>query len=73
MPNLNGIGPQGLGPRTGGGRGWCNPSGLLRMGRRIPYLSPRRILGFGRGRSPRGSRRGFFGRGRGIVGRRRRW
>jgi hypothetical protein len=25
MPALDGTGPMGLGPRTGGGRGWCNP------------------------------------------------
>lgn len=25
MPALDGTGPMGLGPMTGGGRGWCNP------------------------------------------------
>ncbi|HIC91794.1 MAG TPA: hypothetical protein EYP21_07000 [Syntrophaceae bacterium] len=25
MPGLNGTGPMGMGPMTGGGRGWCNP------------------------------------------------
>ncbi len=25
MPGLDGTGPLGLGPMTGGGRGWCNP------------------------------------------------
>jgi hypothetical protein len=25
MPGLDGTGPRGMGPMTGGGRGWCNP------------------------------------------------
>ena len=25
MPGMNGTGPAGRGPMTGGGRGWCNP------------------------------------------------
>lgn len=25
MPGMDGTGPMGFGPRTGGGRGWCNP------------------------------------------------
>jgi len=25
MPGMDGTGPMGLGPMTGGGRGWCNP------------------------------------------------
>jgi|YelNatPaOPRAMG01_1025707.scaffolds.fasta_scaffold14551_5 hypothetical protein len=25
MPALDGTGPMGMGPMTGGGRGWCNP------------------------------------------------
>lgn len=25
MPGLDGTGPMGMGPMTGGGRGWCNP------------------------------------------------
>jgi len=25
MPGMDGTGPRGLGPMTGGGRGWCNP------------------------------------------------
>jgi hypothetical protein len=35
MPAMDGTGPRGMGPLTGGGRGWCNPyySGIntLRM------------------------------------------
>lgn len=27
MPGLDGTGPMGMGPMTGGGRGWCNPYG----------------------------------------------
>ena len=26
MPGFNGTGPRGLGPRTGGGRGFCAPA-----------------------------------------------
>jgi len=25
MPGMDGTGPMGMGPMTGGGRGWCNP------------------------------------------------
>lgn len=25
MPGFDGTGPRGMGPMTGGGRGWCNP------------------------------------------------
>jgi hypothetical protein len=25
MPAFDGTGPMGMGPMTGGGRGWCNP------------------------------------------------
>lgn len=28
MPGFDGTGPAGLGPRTGGGRGFCPPMGL---------------------------------------------
>lgn len=27
MPGFNGTGPNGMGPMTGGGRGFCNPQG----------------------------------------------
>lgn len=33
MPGLDGTGPQGQGPMTGGGFGRCNPTGAVR-----PYL-----------------------------------
>ncbi len=28
MPGFDGTGPRGMGPMTGGGRGFCSPSGL---------------------------------------------
>ena len=28
MPGLNGTGPRGMGPMTGGGRGFCSPRGI---------------------------------------------
>jgi hypothetical protein len=71
MPNQNGTGPEGLGPMTGGGWGLCNPSSSRRIGRRVPYLTSRRLLGLRRGLL--GMRRGLFGRGRGMVEGGRRW
>ena len=32
MPGFDGTGPRGMGPMTGGGRGWCNPYGPLSAG-----------------------------------------
>lgn len=43
MPGMDGTGPMGLGPRTGGGRGWCNPyvAGVRSpFGTGIPYSQP---------------------------------
>ena len=47
MPGFNGTGPMGLGPTTGGGRGFCSPWGIgatlrrygipSRMGYGYPY------------------------------------
>ncbi len=31
MPGFDGTGPRGMGPMTGGGRGFCRPSGIRRM------------------------------------------
>ena len=64
MPGFDGTGPRGLGPMTGGGRGFCNPSfrgmGAPYMG--YPYGTP---YGWGR----RGMGRGFgMGRGRRFWG-----
>jgi hypothetical protein len=53
MPGLDGTGPMGAGPMTGGGWGYCNPSGKT-------YGAPRHGLGRGF--------RGGFGRGRGAQG-----
>lgn len=54
MPRGDRTGPEGMGPRTGRGMGFCSG-----------YNSPGFAGGFGRGR---GMRRGggFFGRGRGF-------
>jgi len=30
MPGFNGMGPRGMGPMTGGGRGFCSPRGVGR-------------------------------------------
>ena len=55
MPGFNGTGPQGAGPMTGGGRGYCNPAGVgyaPRFGRffgRGRGFGPGRGRGFGRG------------------------
>lgn len=54
MPGLDGTGPWGEGPMTGGARGYCNPG--------YSVYGP----GYGRGYGPgwgRGFRRGFGGRG----------
>jgi hypothetical protein len=55
MPGLDGTGPMGAGPMTGGGWGLCNPSGTA-------YAGPV----FGRGRGFRGGFRPGFGQGRGY-------
>jgi hypothetical protein len=71
MPGLDGTGPMGAGPMTGGGWGHCNPSGSY-------YGAPRYGLGrgfrggFGRGRSARGYGRGP-GWGRAYVSARGAW
>lgn len=75
MPGFDRTGPGGMGPMTGGGRGWCNPYGS-------PYTSygpyPYRpqytpvagwpAWGYGLGR-PRWGLRGFWGQGIGWGGR----
>jgi hypothetical protein len=46
MPGFDGTGPMGMGPMTGGGRGFCSPWGIgagrRRYGftRRAPYVYP---------------------------------
>ncbi len=57
MPGLNGTGPMGAGPMTGGGRGFCNP---VNSGYRTQTFGNGAGLG-------RGFGRGFgFGRGYGY-------
>ena len=95
MPWGDGTGPTGAGPMTGRAAGYYagysvpgyrNPILGGRGARRLPFLgrwSARipRIVGYGRGYSPRGLGRGLrraprylgFGRGMGGRGRRGRW
>ena len=58
MPGLNGTGPMGIGPMTGGARGLC--SGKNAQGYNNPAAG-RGGMGYGRGRG----RGGGFGRGLG--------
>lgn len=58
MPGFDGTGPRGMGPMTGGGRGFCNPYSPLYYGTWPSY-------GAGFGRPLRGGRGGWFGRGMG--------
>jgi hypothetical protein len=85
MPAMDGTGPMGMGPMTGGGRGWCNPyyGGVGTFAWRYPSYQP-----FGWGGVPYGfgvgalnpyfaGFRAFpcrpFGRGRGFGFRRWWW
>jgi len=73
MPGFDGTGPAAMGPMTGGGRGYCNPSqtgygpapasgpGYLGSGYRGGFGR-----GFGRGRGFRGGFGPGFGGGRGY-------
>jgi hypothetical protein len=84
MPAGDGTGPMGMGPMTGGARGWCNPYSPLRTGARFapygPYGAPYAYQpypgspAYGFGRPRWGLGRGIWGRGRGGRGRGRgRW
>lgn len=68
MPAFDGTGPQGLGSRTGGGFGYCQPvAGGNTQNTGVVY-------GVGRGGVPYGGGRGFaYGGGRGRGGGRRFW
>ncbi|MEA3442371.1 MAG: DUF5320 domain-containing protein [Chloroflexota bacterium] len=44
MPGFDGTGPRGMGPMTGGGRGFCSPWGL---GRGMPYPVAGQQPGYG--------------------------
>jgi hypothetical protein len=81
MPRFDSTGPAGMGPMTGGGRGWCNLY-WPRYAGTGPYPAPYPVppgatYTYGLGR-PRWGRlgRGFWGRGRGRAwgpGRGRGW
>ena len=81
MPGFDGTGPAGMGPMTGGARGWCAPYGGWPSGY-APYAGPlyggaARGYWYGRPRwglrmGPRGGamlRGGFWGPGRRGRGR----
>ena len=60
MPGFDGTGPRGMGPMTGGGRGFCSPWGIgatLRGGMVPPY--PQAPYPFHGGYAPYGSPRGI--------------
>lgn len=63
MPAGNGTGPFGQGPRTGRGRGGCNPSDVDVTNNQTDWIGGRGS--FGRGT---GNRRGFGRRGFGFPG-----
>jgi hypothetical protein len=83
MPGFDGTGPMGMGPMTGGGRGFCAvPYRPYGYGFQAPYYPPSGMypfygrpfygptFGVGRGGLPWGGGRGrAFGGGRGF----RRW
>lgn len=65
MPGFDGTGPMGLGPRTGGGFGFCAPGAGPAPGGYAPGV----VYGVGRGGIPWGGGRGrAFGGGRGRRG-----
>jgi hypothetical protein len=64
MPGFDGTGPRGLGPRTGGGFGFCGPG----AGPAPAGYAPGVVYGVGRGGIPWGG-----GRGRAFGGGRGRW
>lgn len=71
MPGMNGTGPMGLGPMTGGGRGLCAVP--MPMGSPA-YGYPGAFRGVGRGGIPWGGGRGrTWGGGRGRGWRTRAW
>jgi len=69
MPGFDGTGPSGMGSMTGGGRGYCNPSGAAfgpAPARGSGYSGAGYGRGFGRGRGFRGGNGPDFSRGRGY-------
>jgi hypothetical protein len=85
MPALDGTGPAGMGPMTGGARGWCNPYSPLYIGARFApyglygapyaYRPPYGFWPYGRypaaygAGRPRWGQLGFWGRGMAWGGR----
>jgi len=64
MPGFDGTGPSGMGPRTGGGFGFCPPGSGPAPG----YYGYRGYFGVGRGGFPWGGGRGrAWGGGRGWA------
>ena len=75
MPGMDGTGPAGMGPMTGGALGLCNPYNVLHNGY-VPYRRPYRAYRAYLGRPWWGIGRGYWGRGAfrlGFRGRGRRW
>jgi hypothetical protein len=70
MPRFDGTGPAGMGPMTGGARGWCNPYNAPYAGSgpsRPPYaVQGRPTYAYGFGRPRWGLGRGYPGRVRGF-------
>ena len=65
MPRFDGTGPAGMGPMTGGARGWCEPYDAPDAGYgpyRPPYPVPVGTYAYGLGRPRWGLGRGFRGR-----------
>jgi hypothetical protein len=70
MPGFDGTGPAGMGPMTGGGRGYCAPYGPryraygpYRAAYPVPTRSP---YPYGLGRRRWGLGGSIWGRGRGL-------
>ncbi len=76
MPGFDGTGPAGMGPMTGGGRGYCYPDGNYQgfdmpygNYQNVPYGYESEPIIYGRGRAFRGGRAGRGCRGgRGRIG-----
>ena len=62
MPGLDGTGPGGMGPMTGGARGLCNPYSRL-YGAYAPYRYPYQVPRAYLGRPRWGMGRGYWGWG----------
>jgi hypothetical protein len=67
MPGMDGAGPAGMGPMTGGVRGLCDPYSALHGGY-VPYHRPYRAYRGYSGRPRWGMGRGYWGRGAFGVG-----